>query len=73
MTVSRTIGSTVETSMRGDSVCLIGLDLGTSAIKGVLVDADGHVLARADVPTTPRHPHDGWVETDPEELSLIHI
>lgn len=45
---------------------LIGLDLGTSAIKGVLTDERGAVLAEAGAETRFIHPHDGWVETDPE-------
>lgn len=45
---------------------LIGLDLGTSAIKGVLIDARGGVLAEAGVDSSFIHPHEGWVEADPE-------
>lgn len=45
---------------------LVGLDLGTSAIKGVLVDAQGRVLAEAGAATCLLHPHEGWVEADPE-------
>jgi xylulokinase len=45
---------------------LIGLDLGTSAIKGVLLDARGRVQAEAGAATTLLHPCDGWVEVDPE-------
>ena len=40
---------------------LIGLDLGTSAIKGVLVDARGTLLAQAGADTRFAHPRDGWV------------
>ena len=46
---------------------LLGLDLGTSAIKGVLMRADGRVLAEAGKETTFVHPQDGWVEVDPEK------
>ncbi len=45
---------------------LIGLDLGTSAIKGLLVDGRGRVWAEAGVDTALHHPQDGWVEVDPE-------
>jgi len=48
-------------------VCLIGLDLGTSAIKGVLTDESGSVLAEADADTRLFHPREGWVESDPEQ------
>jgi len=46
--------------------CLIGLDLGTSAIKGVLTDAAGTVLAEAGAETSLLCPCEGWVEVDPE-------
>ena len=53
--------------MANDAPYLIGLDLGTSAIKGVLVDAAGRVLAEAGTPTNLLSPRSGWVEVDPEE------
>jgi len=46
--------------------CLIGLDLGTSAIKGVLTDAYGAVLAEAGADNRLLHPQDGWVEVEPQ-------
>jgi len=45
---------------------LIGLDLGTSAIKGVLTDASGVVLAEAGAETSLLCPCQGWMEVDPE-------
>jgi sugar (pentulose or hexulose) kinase len=48
------------------ALSLIGLDLGTSAIKGVLTDVGGTVLAEAGASSRFLHPHDGWVEVDPE-------
>ena len=51
----------------------IGLDLGTSAIKGVLVDADEHPLATAEAPVSYNHPHDGWGESDAHRwLGQVH-
>jgi sugar (pentulose or hexulose) kinase len=47
---------------------LIGLDLGTSAIKGVLVGQDGAMLAEAGVETALLKPREGWVEANAEEL-----
>jgi sugar (pentulose or hexulose) kinase len=44
---------------------LIGLDLGTSAVKGVLTDRMGTVLAEAGADTRLLAPRDGWVEVDP--------
>jgi sugar (pentulose or hexulose) kinase len=46
--------------------CLIDLDLGTSAIKGVLTDTRGVVLAEAGADSCFIHPQEGWVEVDPE-------
>ncbi len=46
--------------------CLIGLDLGTSAIKGVLTDTRGAVLAEASVEVRVEQPRAGWVEVAPE-------
>ena len=45
----------------------IGLDLGTSGLKGVLVDADQRVLAEASAPLTVQRPHDGWSEQSPSD------
>jgi xylulokinase len=45
----------------------IGLDVGTSAIKGILVSADGRKLALARRLTRHLHPEAGWTELDPEE------
>jgi len=45
----------------------IGLDIGTSALKGVLTDACGVVLAEAGAETRLLYPQEGWVEFDPEE------
>lgn len=46
--------------------CLLGLDLGTSAIKGVLINPHGVVLAERTVESRFVYPQEGWVEVDPE-------
>ena len=43
----------------------LGLDLGTSALKAVLVDAADAVLAEASAPLTAQRPRPGWSEQDP--------
>lgn len=43
----------------------IGLDLGTSSLKAILIDEDQSVLAEHTVPLTVERPHDGWSEQDP--------
>ena len=43
----------------------LGIDLGTSSVKALLVDAGEAVLAEASVPLTVQRPRPGWSEQDP--------
>ncbi|WP_066709343.1 xylulokinase [Celeribacter ethanolicus] len=43
----------------------IGLDLGTSGLKALLIDADQSVVAEANAALTNERPQDGWSEQDP--------
>ncbi len=43
----------------------IGLDLGTSGLKGVLIGGDQSVLAEATAPLEVSRPHPGWSEQAP--------
>ena len=43
----------------------IGLDLGTSSLKAILIDDDQRVLAEHTEALTVQRPHDGWSEQDP--------
>ncbi|WP_371154056.1 xylulokinase [Jannaschia sp. 2305UL9-9] len=45
----------------------LGLDLGTSGLKAILVDGDGAVVATADATYDNPHPHPGWSEQDPAD------
>ena len=45
----------------------IGLDLGTSGLKGILIDDDQRVLADATAPLSVNRPHDGWSEQSPAD------
>ena len=45
---------------------LLGIDIGTSSSKGVLVGADGRIIDRASRPHETSYPHPGWVEHDAE-------
>jgi len=47
---------------------LLGIDIGTSSSKGVLVGADGTVLARASRPHATSRPRPGWFEHDAETV-----
>jgi len=44
----------------------IGLDLGTSGLKGILIDDQQRVLAEAIAPLTVERPQEGWSEQDPD-------
>lgn len=46
---------------------LLGLDLGTSSLKAVLVTAEGRVLARSEAAYPTQRPHPGWAEQDPDD------
>ena len=48
------------------TVATIGIDIGTSGAKGVLVAEDGRVLARRSLPYPLLTPRPGWTEQDPE-------
>lgn len=43
----------------------IGLDLGTSSLKAILIDEAQRILAEHTVPLTVQRPFDGWSEQDP--------
>jgi xylulokinase len=45
----------------------IGLDLGTSGLKGILIGEDQAVLAEATAPLTVQRPHEGWSEQAPSD------
>ena len=44
----------------------IGLDLGTSSLKAILIDDAQDVLAEHSVPLSVQRPFDGWSEQDPK-------
>jgi len=48
-------------------VALVGLDVGTSAVKGVAIDEEGRVLATASAEYPLSRPQPGWSEQDPED------
>lgn len=47
---------------------LLGIDMGTGSTKGVLVDADGAVIATETVAHAMNLPRPGWAEVDAEGL-----
>jgi xylulokinase len=52
--------------MEGDGNVYLGIDLGTSGVKAVLVDGDQTVIAQATAPLTVSRPQPLWSEQDPE-------
>jgi xylulokinase len=44
----------------------VGLDVGTSSVKGIALDGDGSVLAVEEEPHPIATPRPGWTEQDPE-------
>jgi xylulokinase len=46
---------------------LIGIDVGTTGVKGVAIDAEGRVLATATADYPLSRPHPGWSEQEPED------
>lgn len=45
----------------------LGLDLGTSGIKAMLIDSDGAILGEASTPLSVSRPHHGWSEQNPAD------
>ena len=49
---------------------LFGIDVGTTAVKGLAIDPQGNVLARAEADYPLSTPRPGWSEQDPEDWWL---
>ncbi len=47
---------------------LLALDQGTSSSRSIVFDAEGHVVAQAQLELTQIYPQPGWVEHDPQEI-----
>jgi xylulokinase len=48
-------------------VPLVGLDVGTSAVKGLAIDEEGRILATASAEYPLSRPQPGWSEQEPED------
>lgn len=46
---------------------VLGIDIGTTATKALVIDADGSVVAEAERRADLRSPHPGWAEEDPAQ------
>src|SRR5581483_2805313 len=60
--------SVANTDGRGGAprTMYLGLDIGTSSVKGVLMDGAERVVASRTAPLEVSRPHAGWSEQDPE-------
>lgn len=47
--------------------CFLGIDLGTSAVKALLVDDDGNVVGRGAAEHPMLHPRPGYAEQRPDD------
>ena len=45
----------------------LGIDIGTSAVKAVLVDDNGTAIHACTKELSVQRPHPGWSEQDPQE------
>lgn len=45
----------------------LGLDLGTSGLKGIVIDEAQRIVAEATAPLTVSRPHEGWSEQSPAD------
>ena len=45
----------------------LGIDLGTSGLRALLVDAQGTPIASAEHHYAAQNPHRGWSEQDPQQ------
>ncbi len=48
-------------------MAVVGLDVGTSGVKGLALDGDGAILARAEIGYPLATPRPGWAEQDPQD------
>src|SRR5918992_3754545 len=46
---------------------VIGCDVGSQSLKGVLIDGDGDIIAEASAPYDLSFPHPGWAEQNPDD------
>lgn len=49
----------------------IGIDLGTSAMKGILTDERGKIVRQASATYDVIYPQNGWTEQNPSETGLL--
>ena len=51
----------------GDDPLLLGLDIGTTSTKAVMIDRRGRLIFAASCPHPISRPHEGWSEQNPTD------
>src|SRR5438874_5773999 len=51
----------------GGGHMFLGIDLGTSSLKALVLDVDGAIVGRASAPCSMSTPQPGWSESNPED------
>src|SRR3954452_4711203 len=59
--------SSTKAATKPAPTCFLGLDVGTSSVKAIVVDARGKIVARAGEPLKMRAPQPGWAEQNPSD------
>jgi len=59
--------SSTKSATKPAPTCFLGLDVGTSSVKAIVVDARGKIVARASEPLKLRAPQPGWAEQNPTD------
>ena len=59
--------------MGSNARCVLGIDLGTSSVKCVVIDDQGRLRASAERSYPTKSPHPGWVEQDPDEVEVDEL
>jgi len=65
LSINTIINRLVET-LKGRRTLFVGLDIGTSGVKAVLVDETQMILAEANAALTVQRPYPLWSEQDPQ-------
>lgn len=47
---------------------LLGVDIGTTAVKAMIIDIYGHVMVKSTIPYELHFPQPGWAEQNPEAM-----
>src|SRR3990172_10921480 len=58
---------TAKEAHRNANMYLMGIDIGTTATKIILIDLEGHVVASVDKPSTLLSPRHGWAEENADQ------